>query len=169
MDISEKFLTTLILPGDILLYDRDGLMNAFIRFKRGEKYSHVAIASSPGHVIEAIQGKSLDERPLRFDGLKAIYRHTEPIDFEAGYRWFENEARGQKYDWIGLLSFAWAKFQGRQNDKMFCSEFVARFFAKIGKPLFSDITDADAVSPGMIPYSPFVKPVWIHPDKRKHP
>lgn len=165
--LEQKLIASLILPGDILLYDRDGLMNALIRFKRGEKYSHTAIASKPGYLIEAVQGQKLDEKPFRWDGLKAVYRHVEEIDFEAGYEWFTREARGQAYDWLGLLSFAWAKFQGRQNDKMFCSEFVCRFFKKIGKALFSDATDCDAVSPGLIPYSPFVKPIWISPDKRK--
>ena len=159
-------LSKIIRPGDILLYDRSGWMNAFIRFKRGEKFSHAAIASQPGFVLEAIQGDVLDERPIRWDGLAGIYRLTEDFDYEAGYDWFLT-VRGQGYDWVGLLSFAFAKFQGRTNHKMFCSEFVARFFAKLGRPLFSPITDADAVSPGMIPYSPFVKEVWVRPDKRK--
>lgn len=163
----DKFAISIIKPGDILLYDRDGLMNKLIKFKRGEKYSHVAIASYPNNILEAVQGQTLGEKPIRLDGLKAIYRHHVPVDFDAGYEWFELEAKGQKYDWLGLLSFALASFQGRANNKMFCSEFVARFFAKIGSPLFAVDMDADAVSPGMIPYSHAVHAVWIHPDKRK--
>ena len=165
---SDKFLKALIQPGDILLYDRKGWVNKLIKFKRGEKYSHAAIASYPGYMLEAVQGKMCDEYPLRLDGLAAIYRHREDeVDFELGYEWFQQEARGQKYDWLGLLSFSFAQFQGRENNKMFCSEFVARFFAKISAPLFSTVTDADAVSPGMIPYSPRVYSIWIRADKRK--
>src|SRR5687768_12687953 len=158
---TQEYLTHIILPGDILLYDRDGWANTFIKFKRGEKYSHVAIASRPGYMLEARQGDVCDERPIRFDGLAAVYRHTDPIDFEKGFEWFEAEAKGQGYDWIGLLSFAFAKFQGRQNNLMFCSEFVCRFFKKLGNGLFSDDTDCDAVSPGMIPYSLKVRKLWL--------
>lgn len=166
--LSERFIRALILPGDILLYDRDGWVNKFIKFKRGEKFSHVAIASQSGFMLEALQGTTCDERPLRLDGLAGILRTKEPIDFEVGYEWFLKVAKGQAYDWVGLLSFAFARFQGRTNNKMFCSEFVVRFFAKLNCPLFADDTDADAVSPGLIPYSAALFKVWIRADKRKH-
>jgi hypothetical protein len=166
--LSERFIKSLIRPGDILLYDRKGIANSLIKFVRGEKYSHAAIASHPGYVLEAIQGKNLGERPLRLDGLAAIYRTKEPFDFEQGYRWFAHEAEGQPYDWFGLLSFKFAKLQGRENGKMFCSEFVHRFFKKLGLHLFADDMDSDAVSPGMFPYSPALFAVWKRKDKRKN-
>lgn len=165
--LADKFLRSLILPGDILLYDKKGIGNTIIKFVRGEKYSHVAIASRAGKMMEARQWQRLDEVPIRTEGLAAIYRTKNQIDFEAGYHWFLTRAKGQKYDWIGLLSFKFAKLQGRNNGKMFCSEFAHRFFKKISYHLFAEDMDSDAVSPGMIPYSARVFPLWLRADKRK--
>ena len=60
------------------------------------------------------------------------------------------------------MNFAFASWQGQENGKMFCSEFVARFYKKMGLPLFSEIADCDAISPGLLTYSIRVKPVWFH-------
>lgn len=161
-------------PGDILLFDRQGIFNFIVKLKRGEKYSHVEIYIGDGKVFASRNGKGVNLYPVDYSGLKAIYRVTESFDLAAGIRWFFSKElnlkgeivdaiRGQGYDWFGLLSFTWAKFQGRENRKMFCSEFVVRFFRMCGVWLFSKITDADAVSPGMIPYSPRVTPLVIFP------
>jgi len=166
MTLEERFLKSLLRPGDILLYDKNTLFNWLIKLKRGEKYAHVEIYAGGDQSLASRNGIGVGRYPLRLDGLAAIYRVTKPFEFEIGERWFEDEANGQGYDWIGLANFIWAKWQGRENGKMFCSEFVARFFKKMGVPLFSDETDSDAVSPGMIPYSQMVKPVWKRKDKR---
>jgi hypothetical protein len=167
MTLEERFLKSLLRPGDILLYDKNTLFNWLIKLKRGEHYAHVEVFKGGDRSLASRNGIGVNEYPLRFDGLAAIYRVTEPFEFEMGYRWFLDEAKGQGYDWLGLASFIWAKWQGRENGKMFCSEFVVRFFRKMGVALFSAETDADAVSPGMIPYSQSVKNIWKRKDKKK--
>jgi hypothetical protein len=158
-------------PGDILLYDRPGIANAVIKLKRGEVYSHVALVGpSPQVMLEATQGKKCDERPLRTDGLAAIYRPawSNAHLFKLGYLWFLREARGQRYDWWSLLNFTFSNFmRDVDNKRMFCSEFVTRFFKKCGYPLFSNDADCDHISPGLLPYSPRVFPVWKRADKCK--
>jgi len=166
MTLEERFITSLLLPGDILLYDKNTLFNWIIKLKRGEHYAHVEVYKGGDRAYASRNGIGVDEYPLQLDGLAAIYRVTEPFEFEVGERWFEDEAKGQAYDWAGLLSFVWAKWQGRENGKMFCSEFVVRFFKKMGVLLFSEETDADAVSPGMIPYSQKVRAIWKRKDKK---
>lgn len=167
MTLEERFLTSLMRPGDILLYDKSTLFNWIIKLKRGEHYAHVEVYAGGEKSLASRNGIGVNEYPLRLDGLAAIYRVTEPFEFEQGYRWFLDEAKGQGYDWIGLLSFVWAKWQGRENNRMFCSEFVMRLFREMGIALFSAETDADAVSPGMFPYSTITRLIWKRKDKQK--
>lgn len=165
-------------PGDILLFDRPGLFGTLIKLKRGEQYSHVEIYAGDGQTVASRNGIGVNQYPIDLNGLAAIYRPTNPaaFSFQKGMEWFTSKdsngkflIKGQGYDWIGLLSFTFAKFQGRNSGKMFCSEFVMRFYRHAGLELFSPITDADAVSPGMLPYSLELKPLWLRADKRtKH-
>jgi hypothetical protein len=174
--MDEKFLRKLLLPGDLLLYDRNGLFNKLIKFKRGEKYSHVEVYIGNSKTVGSRNGEGVARYDLRFDGLAAVYRPKLSLELriKQGLAWFDSTDAtgkklidGQKYDWVGLLSFSFAKFQGRENNKMFCSEFAVRFLRACGVELFSRDTDADAVSPGMIPYSPAVDPVWLREDKQR--
>lgn len=163
--VSETFLRAILLPGDVLLFDHAGFFNAIIKFKRGEKYSHVEIFDGGDHTWASRNGQGVAYYPLSLDGLAAIYRTKEPLDLVSAEQWFKT-VDGQKYDWVGLLSFAWARFQGRENGKMFCSEFATRFLRAGGVELFSPDTDADAVSPGLMTYSEELFPVWIRKDKK---
>lgn len=174
MELDEKFIKKLLLPGDILLYDRNGFFNKLIKLKRGEKYSHVEVFVGGDTTVASRNGEGVARYAFRMDGLAAIYRTAPGLELriDQGLKWFDaTDAQGkklidgQKYDWVGLLSFTFAKFQGRENHKMFCSEFVVRFMRACGVELFSHDTDADAVSPGMLAYSPNVFPVWVKKEK----
>ncbi len=162
-----KFFHALLLPGDLLLYDRVGIVSTLIKLKRGEKYSHCEVYEGGNKTLASRDGIGVRRFDLRLDGLAAIYRTRPevPYFFSSGQVWFTT-VDGQGYDWFGLLNFWWAKFQGRANNKMFCSEFIVRFFARCGVHLFSEETDADAISPGSLPYSPRLFPVWVRKDKR---
>lgn len=171
--VDERFIKKLLLPGDILLYDRDGIFNKLIKWKRGEKYSHVEVFVGGTSTVASRNGVGVGKYELKLDGLAAIYRTSVPLALDKGLAWFNStDANGKKlvdgqgYDWVGLLSFTFAKFQGRENHKMFCSEFVMRFMRACDVELFATDTDADAISPGLIPYSPRVFPVWVRKDKR---
>lgn len=169
MNPDEHFFKKLLLPGDILLFDRRGLFNYIIKLKRGEKFSHCENYIGGNDTVASRNGLGVARYALKLDGLAAIYRVKPniPLDVTAGMKWFNSTDAtgrklidGQKYDWVGLLSFTFAQFQGRENAKMFCSEFTMRFMRHCGIELFNSDTDADAVSPGMIPYSPILYPVW---------
>ena len=73
-----------LVPGDILLYDRNNPFSKFIKFRRGEKYSHAALASREGLMLESTGFKVCDERPLDLSDLTAVFRCVEPIPFEVG-------------------------------------------------------------------------------------
>lgn len=165
--LEEKFFLSLVLPGDILLYDHDGLFNKIIKFKRGEKYSHCEVYKGAKKSLASRNGLGVAEYDFNPNGLCAILRVPAKYELrmDQGLEWFKT-VNGQGYDWVGLLSFAFAQFQGRENGKMFCSEFVMRFMRACGVELFARDTDADAVSPGMLIYSPRVTEVWVRKDKK---
>lgn len=164
--LEEKFLRTLIQPGDTLLYDTNGFFGKLIKFKRGEKYTHIELFVGGDRDVGSRDGEGVNNYPLRVNDIAAIYRSIEPMNLEAGLAWFET-VKGQTYDWFGLLSFAWAKLRGKENGKMFCSEFWVRFMRACGVEPFNAAVDADAVSPEMATYSDKMSPVWLRQDKRK--
>jgi hypothetical protein len=45
---------------------------------------------------------------MRLDGVAAVMRPKQPLDFLAADKWFEANAKGKPYDWLGLLCFALA-------------------------------------------------------------
>lgn len=155
-----------IQPGDILLYDHPGIVSILIKLKRGEKYSHVEIYEGNGKSLASRNGIGVGRYDLDTT-YAAIYRSSSPLNFAKAEEWFTT-VDGEGYDWVGLLSFTWAKFQGRNSNKMFCSEFVTRWYRFAGVDLFASDVDADAVSPGLITYSNKLHPVWIRADKRFH-
>jgi uncharacterized protein YycO len=134
-----------LLPGDVLLYNRQGFYNTLIRIKTWSVVSHVAVVLDGFTMVESRNGKGVGAYDINLDGLYCVLRPKRRIDIDAAYAWFET-VNGQGYDWIGLLAFASAKFQGKENGKMFCSEFAARFLRAGGLDPFNG-ADADAIAP----------------------
>lgn len=145
------FNPELLRPGDVLLYRGEGAFSQFIRLKTWSNYSHVEVYDGGGYSLASRNGQWCDRFPTRYADLATVLRLCPtlpgsgkpadpksgtpgmpglptPFDIEAGREWFRSVARGQRYDWWGLASFANAKWQGRENGALFCSEFAARFF-----------------------------------------
>lgn len=99
--------------------------------------------------------------PLRTQGLSFVLRPTAPFNLREALTWFFAHAEGQRYDWLGLLRFAWrAKVvPNRFDNRQFCSEFAARFYRAGGFDPFNK-QDADAVAPFMFLYCPFFLQVY---------
>lgn len=140
-------------PGDVLLYTGTGFFSWVIRVKTWSTISHCEIYDGHGYSLASRDGQGVDRYPLRREGLTAVMRPKDPLDLRTGHRWFEEEARGQGYDWLGLLAFTSARWQGKNNGKMFCSEFLVRFLRWCGVDPFPD-ADADAIAPGQFRTSP---------------
>lgn len=159
----------LLQPGDVLLYDKPSLVNFLIKLKRGEQYSHVEVYEGNSKTLASRNGLGVARYDLNLDGLAAVYRVTPPntINFAKGEEWFKT-VDGEKYDWLGLMSFSWAKYRSQfdNNNKMFCSEFVTRLYRNCDCELFNSNTDADAISPEMITYSQKLAPFWLRADKQ---
>lgn len=154
----------MLQPGDILLYDGPGLFSWLIKLKTGQLYSHCEVYRGAGQALASRNGIGVGEYALRTKDLVAVLRPLFALDMPTGYRWFLEEANGQGYDWFGLLNFWWAKWKGRKNKRMFCSEFVLRFYRAAGLPLFPITVDADGISPGELELSLYVEKLPVGVD-----
>ena len=133
-------------PGDVLLYSGGSLFSRLIQMKTWSRYSHCEVYDGDGWSVASRDGIGVGRYPLRVDGLRVILRPVAKFDPIAARAWFAT-VDGQPYDWFGLLAFTSAKRQGRNNWKMFCSEFATRYLRAGGVDPFNQY-DADGIAPG---------------------
>ena len=139
-------LEDFLQPGDVLLFSRQGFYNRLIMLKTWSKVSHCECYTSAGLTVASRNGKGVNIYKMDTTGLACIMRPRVPFDLKAAMEWYVADAHGQKYDWIGLLAFFSAKWQGKENGRMFCSEFCTRFLRAGGVDPFLGY-DADGVAP----------------------
>ena len=137
-------------PGDVLLYSHTGFYDWLIRVKSWSKVSHCEVVAigglTPLRIVGSRNGQGVDVYPFDPTGLKFVMRPLLPFDYDRANAWFRT-VQGQPYDWLGLLAFESAKLQGRENGKMFCSEFATRYLRAGGIDPFNAY-DADGIAPG---------------------
>lgn len=150
--------TFTLQPGDVLLYSGSGFFSRLIQMKTWSRYSHVEVYDDDAECVASRDGIGVGRYPLRVDGLRVILRPLPTFDPVPARVWFAT-VDGQPYDWFGLLAFTSAKRQGRNNWKMFCSEFACRFMRAGGIDPFNKY-DADGISPGEFMKSPSFVVVW---------
>lgn len=152
--------------GDVLLYSGTGFFSRLIKIKTWSRLSHVEIYAGGGTTIASRDGIGVDKYKFTNKNLRAVLRPSVPpeLDQESGWDWFVREAWGQPYDWVGLLAFFSAKFQGASRRAMFCSEFACRFLKKCKYPIFAG--DSDAISPGAFWTNAKLELIWLHPEEK---
>jgi hypothetical protein len=137
------------LPGDVLIYSRNGFYSRLIRFKTWSVASHCEVIAAggaqPPMTVASRDGEGVGYYPFNPSGLYAVLRPIAPFNQASAWAWFRTVS-GQKYDWIGLLAFFSAKLQGKDNGRMFCSEFATRYLRAGGIDAFGG-ADADAIAP----------------------
>lgn len=112
--------------------------------------------------VASRNGLGVNLYPFRRDGLAYVLRPLEtygPLSVDNAQSWFFRKAQGQSYDWLGLMCFTLAVKQG-SPDKMFCSEFAARWYRAGGLRPFAEDYDADLIAPAQFLQSPAFEPVW---------
>ena len=133
--------------GDLLLYSGKGVFSRIIQIKTWSKISHCEVYDGLGWSVASRDRIGVGRYQLRIDGLAAVLRPKGIFKPSRAHAWFRT-VDGQKYDWIGLLSFMDAKRQGKENWRQFCSEFAVRYLRAGGIEPFTSYTDADSVAPG---------------------
>lgn len=145
-------------PGDVLLYSGDGFFSTLIKLKTWSTVSHCEVYDGYSFSVASRDGKGVGRYPFREDGLIAVLRPIAPFDTFTAHTWFTT-VDGQEYDWLGLLSFTSAKYQGQENGKMFCSEFATRYLRAGNVDPFAGY-DADGIAPGEFLKSVALRTIW---------
>jgi len=146
-------------PGDTMLYFTRDVFDYVIAVKTWTKIGHVEIYTGGGMSVASRNGVGVNAYAVRWDGLCCVRRPKIVPDLEFANSWFNNYARGQKYDWLGLLCFMLAVRQG-SRDRQFCSEFWTRWCRKAGIIPLNPDWDADRVPPAFCLVSPAFDTVW---------
>lgn len=140
-------------PGDCLLYRGTGFYSWLIAIKTWHDVSHVEVfvgRDKTGALssVASRNGIGVGQYPLRLDGLIAVLRPTAPFNLADAMKAFHAKYEGQKYDWLGLLRFAWRSkvVPDCDDNRQFCSEFATRFYRAGGLDPFNN-EDADAIAP----------------------
>lgn len=154
----QDFDASLLRAGDVLLYSGRGVFSTIIKIKTWSRYSHVEIYDGGRTSLASRDGIGVGRYLLRVNGLALVLRPTCALNLEAGRAWFRT-VDGQGYDWVGLMSFTWAEWQGRKNLKQFCSEFACRQLREFGCNPFGD-ADADAIAPSDFAKNSGFSVVW---------
>jgi hypothetical protein len=145
-------------PGDHLLYGKSDLFGLITSVKTWSPAVHIEVYCAPGYSVASRNGIGVNLYPVRLAQLIAVLRPRR-FDLEAAMQWFRAHARGEAYDWLGLLCFTLAVKQGSKR-KMFCSEFAARLDRHAGCRSFHPEFDADRIAPGNFAMSPAFEWAW---------
>lgn len=160
-------------PGDVLLYARGGVFGRLISIKTWSRFTHVEIVGfseslfegdpDPVGIIGSRNGEGVAWYDPNWEGLALVLRPTSAVDAPAANTWADT-VLGQGYDWLGLINFTYARVVGRDNGKMFCSEFATRWLRRAGVPIFPYI-DADTIAPADFVKTGRLQTVWRSPDE----
>lgn len=147
-----------LLPGDCLCYRPSSLFGWIIAVKTWNRISHVEGYFGRGWSIGARE-KGVDFYDFRRDHLARVLRPKKEFDMPVAQQWFQ-KVKGQKYDFLGLLCFTLAVKQGAQ-DRMFCSEFMTRWYRAGNFHAIAPWIDADHVAPAQFLQSTDFDMVWF--------
>lgn len=155
-------MTPTLRAGDCLLYKPKGVYGWIIAIKTWHPIAHCECYVGHGKSVASRDGIGVGRYDVRLDGLAYILRPRVPFGLAGAMDWFYRKAAGQKYDWIGLLRFAWRSrvVPERFDNRQFCSEFLARFYRAGGLDPFNG-EDADAVAPSTFLLSPYFQKIEV--------
>lgn len=132
-------------------------MSTMIRWQSRSRYSHAAVVTPKGTIIEAWQGKNGGVREKNLSDWTGIDVFDVP-DLTHGqsnrvWQWLTGKvAQRCRYDYWGVARFL-SRRSAPSNDKWFCSELVFEAFRQARCPLLVNIP-AWKVYPGILSYSP---------------
>lgn len=144
--------------GDCLLYKPSSLFGVIIAVKTWTWTSHTEVYAGDDMTF-ASRWEGVNQYSFDPESLGYVLRPKGPLNFQASKDWFYRSARGQKYDWLGLLCFTLAVKQGAP-DRMFCSEFATRFYRAGGFGPFAAWEDADHIAPAQFLQSTEFDMIW---------
>jgi len=157
------FDSSILQPGDHLLYRPKGISGWIITLKTWHKIAHCECYIGNNYSVASRNGRGVNTYITNTKNIAAVLRFKPEFNFKlnSALTWFLQSCRGQRYDWLGLLRFTWGRdyVRGGKNNRQFCSEFLTRFDRAGGVDPFNG-EDADAVPPFMFECSPVFDIIW---------
>lgn len=144
----------------MLLYKPSGLIGDLICLKTWSRFSHCEVACADGKSVASRDGIGVGVYPTRYHDLGAVLRPVEWFDYFTAMGWFFAKANGQKYAFLSLFAFWFAKWKADPK-RMFCSEFATNFYRAGGLHLLHPEWSADQVAPGTFMMLPTLEHLWI--------
>lgn len=144
----------------IVLFKGTSWISRMIRWQTRSKYSHAAILTEGGTLVESLEGKGVQStcdwnRPENAD----IFDVPSTQDQRNSIMGFLSAQVGKPYDWLMVVRFVTRRQEGRRTSgKWFCSELVFAAFQQAGISLFRE-TEPWEVSPGLLARSPLLKQI----------
>lgn len=126
-------------PGSILLMHGRGIISALIRWQTWGEFSHAALATSTGTIIEAWQGCGVRERPWPKDptGIEVFTVHGVAPAQAQGAEAAIRSQLGRPYDYTGVLRFLSRRRGAASESRWFCSELVFWAYLQSGVKLLN--------------------------------
>ncbi len=153
-------------PGDVLLYKPKGFYGWLISIKTWHAVAHVEVYAGGGKSVASRDGIGVGLYGVRYSELLEIRRPTfvspfARFDNDRARLIFDRKYRGQGYDYLGLLRFAWrSRFVPDSFDnRQFCSEVATRYLRDgwpKGEPDLFGGEDADAIAPFQFQLTPML-------------
>ncbi len=161
--MSTDFDISILRKGDCLLYGPSDLFGWLTAIKTWCKQAvHVEIYDGNCMSLASRNGIGVNRYSFRERGLTAVRRpkiwiHSATPALDE--RWFDKLARGQAYDWLGILCFTLAVKQGA-IDKMFCSEYATRQYRIWNFEPFNPDADSDMIAPSEFWQAGTFETIW---------
>lgn len=142
----------------VLLFRGEGLLSWVIRMQTRGQYSHAALLTDDGRVIESWPGEGVRVRMISdWRGIDAFsVDRMSPMRWQWAIDYVMREV-GCKYDWRNVCRFI-SRREAAHNERWFCSELVFAALADVGVTLLRGIAPC-AVSPQMLSLSPLLLPI----------
>lgn len=160
------FPPNIIQPGDAIMYRPSSLVGVIIAIKTWSWTSHIEVYVGDNRSIGARE-EGVDVWPVRNDKYaKTILRpKSEILNIAAGMEWFNEEAKGDKYDVEGLFGFFIPDKRPKDDStvnykKEFCSQLATMFYKRCGFNPFAPTYPARLISPAQYYQSPLMDVVW---------
>jgi uncharacterized protein YycO len=149
-------MTTRLQPS-VLLFRGRGIVSTLIRWQTRGRYSHAALLTPGGEIIESWQFAGV--RIKTITDWRDVDRFTIPS--MSGEQWnraldFALSQVGKRYDYVGVARFI-SRERSPDNGRWFCSELVDAALRHAGVHLFERIESAE-ISPGLLAISPLLSP-----------
>lgn len=141
----------------VLYANQKSIVSRLIRWQTRGQYSHAALLTSDGSIIESMEGIGVRSRKSVDadigDDTFDIFTVATTENQDKIIEMFAGHQIGKGYDYLGVLRFLTRKPNYNQKDRYFCSELVFDAFSYAGVDLFKDMQGWE-VSPALLAHTP---------------